>query len=77
MVKKCISTPGIWAFKGCPDTDSDGIMDNEDECPEIAGLVEFKGCPDSDGDKIMDKLVDYLVDEKYTPALFFKFSRKK
>ena len=25
----------------------------------------------------MDKLVDYLVDENYIPALFFKFSRKK
>jgi superfamily II RNA helicase len=30
-----------------------------------------------DVNKIMDKLIDYLVDEKYTPALFFKFSRKK
>ena len=30
-----------------------------------------------DVNKIMDKLVDYLVDEKYTPALFFKFSRRK
>lgn len=51
----CISTPGIWTFKGCPDTDGDGLMDKEDDCPEIAGLTEFKGCPDSDGDKIMDK----------------------
>ncbi len=30
-----------------------------------------------DVNKIMDKLVDYLVDENYIPALFFKFSRKK
>jgi superfamily II RNA helicase len=30
-----------------------------------------------DINKIMDKLVDYLVDNNYTPALFFKFSRKK
>ena len=30
-----------------------------------------------DVNKLMDKLVDYLVDENYIPALFFKFSRKK
>jgi superfamily II RNA helicase len=27
--------------------------------------------------KLMDNLVDFLVDRNYTPALFFKFSRKK
>lgn len=27
--------------------------------------------------KIMDKLVDFLVEENLTPAIFFKFSRKK
>jgi superfamily II RNA helicase len=30
-----------------------------------------------DINKLMDNLVNYLVDEKYIPALFFKFSRKK
>jgi superfamily II RNA helicase len=30
-----------------------------------------------DINKLMDKLVDYLVDKEYIPALFFKFSRKK
>ena len=30
-----------------------------------------------DVNKLMDNLVDYLVDENYIPALFFKFSRKK
>lgn len=30
-----------------------------------------------DANKIMDNLIDYLVNENYTPALFFKFSRKK
>ena len=29
-----------------------------------------------DVNKLMDNLVDYLVDENYIPALFFKFSRK-
>lgn len=51
----CVDTPGIWAFKGCPDTDQDGIQDAEDLCPETPGLAEFKGCPDKDGDKIPDK----------------------
>lgn len=51
----CIDTPGVWAFKGCPDTDGDGIQDSEDLCPTEAGLAEFKGCPDRDGDKIPDK----------------------
>ncbi len=30
-----------------------------------------------DVNKLMDNLVDYLVNENYIPALFFKFSRKK
>ena len=29
-------------FEGCPDTDSDGVPDNEDECPEEAGPAENK-----------------------------------
>jgi outer membrane protein OmpA-like peptidoglycan-associated protein len=51
----CITTPGLWSFKGCPDTDGDGIKDMDDDCATIAGLAEFKGCPDKDGDKIPDK----------------------
>jgi len=51
----CLETPGVWAFKGCPDTDMDGIQDSEDACPLEAGTVEFQGCPDRDGDKIIDK----------------------
>jgi len=52
---ECITTPGVWAFRGCPDTDGDGIQDTEDECPMEAGLEQFKGCPDKDGDGIPDK----------------------
>ena len=52
---ECVETPGVWAFKGCPDTDGDGIKDVEDLCPETPGLAEFQGCPDRDGDKIPDK----------------------
>ena len=39
------------------DTDEDGILDKEDDCPKVAGPVENKGCPwpDADGDKVFDK----------------------
>lgn len=36
------------------DTDGDGIIDTEDDCPYASGSVEFGGCPDSDGDGIID-----------------------
>lgn len=39
---------------GCPDTDGDGILDKNDECPEVAGLAALGGCPDTDGDGIKD-----------------------
>lgn len=55
---ECIETPGVWAFKGCPDTDGDMIQDTEDDCPAEAGLVEFNGCPDTDRDGIIDRLDD-------------------
>lgn len=37
------------------DTDRDGIIDTEDECPLEKGSIEFKGCPDTDKDGIADK----------------------
>lgn len=40
------------------DSDGDGILDEEDECPSIPGPVTTKGCPDSDGDGIPDHLDD-------------------
>lgn len=57
-VDQCLETPGLWAFKGCPDTDGDGIPDLSDDCINDPGLEEFKGCPDRDGDKIIDKYDD-------------------
>lgn len=54
----CIDVPGVWEFKGCPDTDGDHIQDSEDSCIYDAGIPEFNGCPDTDGDKIIDKLDD-------------------
>jgi len=36
------------------DKDGDGIIDEEDLCPEIAGLLKHSGCPDRDGDGVPD-----------------------
>ena len=39
------------------DRDGDGIVDNEDVCPDVPGVVESSGCPlviDTDGDGIPD-----------------------
>jgi outer membrane protein OmpA-like peptidoglycan-associated protein len=41
-------------YNGCPDSDGDGIIDNEDFCAYVAGVKELKGCPDKDGDSIAD-----------------------
>ncbi len=39
------------------DKDNDGIINKEDNCPEIAGPIENQGCPwpDTDKDGILDK----------------------
>jgi OOP family OmpA-OmpF porin len=40
---------------GCPmDNDKDGLVNEEDRCPEFAGPVALKGCPDGDGDGVSD-----------------------
>ena len=43
--------------KKAKDLDGDGVLDKNDECPEIAGPFENKGCPwkDTDGDTVLDK----------------------
>jgi outer membrane protein OmpA-like peptidoglycan-associated protein len=50
--------PGLEEFNGCPDSDGDGVPDNEDECPSLAGSVDKQGCPESDrdGDGVVDEL---------------------
>ncbi len=40
------------------DRDQDGILDDDDACPDDAGSEEGKGCPDSDGDGIYDNIDD-------------------
>ncbi|MDO8366342.1 MAG: DUF6089 family protein [Saprospiraceae bacterium] len=36
------------------DTDSDGVSDEKDDCPEIPGLRSLRGCPDADHDGVPD-----------------------
>ena len=38
---------GVARYNGCPvpDTDKDGINDEEDKCPTVAGVKENNGCP--------------------------------
>jgi outer membrane protein OmpA-like peptidoglycan-associated protein len=40
-------------YAGCPipDTDKDGINDEQDKCPTVAGLSRYNGCPIPDTDK--------------------------
>ena len=37
------------------DSDGDGVMDKDDDCPDEKGVAAFNGCPDSDNDGIADK----------------------
>jgi OOP family OmpA-OmpF porin len=40
---------------GCPlDNDKDGVVNEEDPCPDQFGAVSLKGCPDTDGDGVAD-----------------------
>lgn len=36
------------------DRDGDGVLDNQDLCPDVAGPPGLNGCPDTDGDGITD-----------------------
>ncbi|WP_341662925.1 OmpA family protein, partial [Blattabacterium cuenoti] len=37
------------------DSDNDGVLDQEDSCPNQFGLKKFHGCPDTDLDNIPDQ----------------------
>jgi OmpA-OmpF porin, OOP family len=39
-------------------TDTDGIYDKNDACPDVFGLAAFNGCPDTDSDGIQDSKDD-------------------
>jgi len=45
---------GLTIKFGGKDSDSDGVYDKYDVCPDVAGLAEFNGCPDSDSDGVQD-----------------------
>lgn len=50
------------------DKDNDGIIDEKDECPDVAGEMALAGCPDQDKDGIADKndkCVDVAGTAKY------------
>lgn len=38
------------------DQDKDGIVDDEDQCPEVFGAATANGCPDADGDGVKDAM---------------------
>ena len=50
------------------DRDGDGILDDDDKCPDTPGVPEYDGCPipDTDGDGIVDP-DDKCVDEPGVP----------
>ncbi len=35
---------GLAELDGCSDTDSDGVADVDDECPNQIGMIEASGC---------------------------------
>ena len=67
---KCPGKAGIAKYNGCPipDTDGDGVNDEQDKCPAVAGLPKYNGCPipDTDGDGVNDELD--LCPDKAGPA---------
>ena len=52
----CPLEPGPAERRGCPaiDSDLDGLLDEDDRCPDHFGIPLFSGCPDTDGDGIED-----------------------
>jgi len=55
---KCASTTAGYKVDaaGCPlDNDKDGVVNEEDQCPDSSGTAALHGCPDTDGDGVADK----------------------
>ena len=57
-----------YRFTAKKDRDKDGVVDDDDRCPDVFGTKELKGCPDKDGDGIAD-IDDKCPDVKGLPAL--------
>ena len=57
-----VGSPALRAFASIGytpmsgDRDGDGILDADDDCPDVPGVIEYRGCPipDQDGDGIPD-----------------------
>lgn len=49
----CPQQNGLLQFNGCPDTDADGVPDNDDLCDATPG-IKPTGCPDADGDSVAE-----------------------
>jgi len=46
--------PPVPVVEAPKDRDGDGVIDDNDKCPDVAGLAALQGCPDRDGDGITD-----------------------
>jgi hypothetical protein len=64
----CKHVKGPMNADGCPDTDRDGILDNQDKCPKVAGLGAF-GCPNSTDDRVVAYLDGKRVSTTYVMTL--------
>jgi len=64
----CKHAKGPMASGGCPDTDRDGILDNQDKCPKVAGLGAF-GCPNAADDRVVAYVDGKRVDTTYVMTL--------
>ncbi len=51
------------------DTDKDGIIDQEDSCPNIPGIIDNQGCPDTTKDTDKDGVPDSEDTCIYLPGL--------
>ena len=57
-----IEAPVVIAEAAPLDTDGDGVLDKEDDCPTVKGVRENNGCPsDKDKDGVIDALDDCPV----------------
>lgn len=51
VVVKTVPVPVVEPPK---DRDGDGVLDDDDKCPDVKGVAALQGCPDRDGDGITD-----------------------
>ncbi|MCW3090790.1 MAG: OmpA family protein [Ferruginibacter sp.] len=57
IVKRKVVEPAplpVPAVEEPKDRDKDGVLDENDKCPDTPGIASLQGCPDKDGDGIAD-----------------------